>query len=88
MSNLEDKLNSVVVLVTNHDDWEALYINGKAVIQEHKIQRSDLVRYCLEYNTMYCEVSASYEELEMSGRYPDNLNDIPEYDDITLKDSV
>jgi len=81
---LSKKVDSKVVLVTNFDDWEALFVNGEVKIQAHSIDRKYLVKYCLEYNTMYCVVGSSSDELDLSGEYPYLLDDIIEYQDILL----
>lgn len=84
MKKLSELVDSPVVLVTNHDDWEGLFINGVADHQAHKVQRDDLVKACLKAGQNYCTVYASYDELEISGQFPDNLDDLPEYIEIEL----
>lgn len=86
MKKLSEFLDSPVVLVTNHDDWEALYINGKCDYQAHNIDTKSLVKACLEHGKMYNLVYSSYDELMNVGNYPDTLDDIPEWIEITLSD--
>lgn len=80
---LSERVDSPVVLVTNYDDWEALYVNGVSVYQGHDIPRYVLVKTCLEAGAHYCSVYSSYEELEMTGNFPDQLDDIPVVLEIT-----
>lgn len=73
---LSEKVKSNVVIVTNYDDWEALYVNGIAVAQDHKISRETVVEHCLKENTMFETVEAYHDELESVGQYPDNIDDV------------
>lgn len=38
-------MTNEVKILTNCDDWEALFVNGKLVDQQHKIRIQDLVQY-------------------------------------------
>ncbi len=65
--------NKTAVLVTNNDDWEALYVNGELVAQDHQIHRNNFLDIG-EYVTW--EVSSEYTQ--SVGYLPDYLNDIPD----------
>lgn len=86
MKKLSEIVDSPVVLVTNHDDWQAIYINGKCDYQAHDINMRELVKTCLEHGKMYNVVYSSYDELMDAGRYPDTLDEIPEWIEVTLSD--
>lgn len=79
---LSEKVTSPVVVVSNDDDWEALYVNGVSVTQEHSIRRDELIDVCLKHGQKPCYVTSYYDDLDIQGRYPDNLDDIPEYQHI------
>lgn len=68
-----------LVLVSNGDDWEALYVNGKKVFSHHKVgidqvslwsarlQMEIIIKHCTEkYNDIVQDI----------GDFPDNLNEI------------
>lgn len=79
---LSELCDSPVVLVTNHDDWNALYINGTAKEQAHNIDADTLVKECLKVGKHYCTVYSDYDELQIEGQYPDKLDDIPSHIEI------
>lgn len=62
---------SDAILVTNFDDWEALYVDGKLVAQGHSIQREHFIGLL---NLKTIEVEQDYVEC---GPLPDNFDEIP-----------
>lgn len=88
MKKLSELVDSNVVLVTNHDDWEALYVNGVSIYQAHDIDARDLAKHSLEQGKLYNVIESSYDELYDIGNYPDKIDDIPEWQRITLSDDT
>ncbi len=70
-----------IKLVTNTDgDYEALYLNGLIVSQNHSVPKHELNQTFMEnqpYNYETFEVSAEWLE-EEGGLYPNKLIDIPD----------
>lgn len=70
-----------IILVTNEDgDYEALYLNGKIIVQGSSVPRFELTdtmskNQPYEYETH--EVTADWIE-DFGGNYPDSLLDIPQ----------
>lgn len=62
------------ILVTNYDDWEALYINGKVLTQGHKVSRADIRKVKGKLFEQGVDNEHTYEV----GYLPDNYADIPE----------
>ena len=61
------------ILVTNNDDWEALYIDGKLFTQDHEIKRNVLRKV---KGKLYGQ-DISNEYTYDCGYLPDNYEDIP-----------
>lgn len=62
-----------LVLVTNHDDWEGLYVNGVLYTQGHRIDHDDLLRAVgIELKT----VEPDGEWLYGRGNLPDRLDEV------------
>jgi len=55
------------VLVTNCDDWEALYVDGELVNQDHTVKRD------------YFLGLESYETREVSYEYTSEVGYLPEF---------
>ncbi|NOQ49755.1 MAG: hypothetical protein GQ553_03725 [Nitrosomonadaceae bacterium] len=64
-----------LVLVTNYNDWEGLYIDGKLVLEGHVIRKDEMLTI-LGIN--YTEVEAAEGWLESCGCLPKNLSDVEE----------
>lgn len=64
-----------LVLVTNYDDWEGLYIDGVLVLEGHKIRKDEMFTV-LGIN--YTEVETAEGWLESRGTLPRNLSDVEE----------
>lgn len=79
---LSEQVTSPVVIVSNDDDWEALYVNGRSIKQDHSISRDELIDVCLKHGQKPCYVTVYYDDLDIEGRYPDNLDDLPPYQKI------
>ena len=66
-------LNHLVVL-TNNDDWQALFCNGVLVEQAHEIVPNDLAKHCpiasFTYEDMPLEV---IKHLYEAGMFPDGI---------------
>ena len=66
-----------IVIATNHDDWEALYVDGVQVASGHTVSREELLPHIVKEP---CEVFLWYVEPEYSydmGGFDDKLEDIP-----------
>ena len=61
------------ILVTNCDDWEALYIDGKGIAQDHKLKRNVFRKV----KGKLFQQEISYEYTSECGYLPDNYEDIP-----------
>ena len=61
------------VLVTNCDDWEGLYVNGKLVAQDHNLSWKVL----RSVKGMLYEQEIDSEYTYSVGILPDNYSDIP-----------
>lgn len=62
------------ILVSNGDDWEGLYVNGKLVQQDHSLSARDvlsLIGIDIEQRWV------SYDYTAERGNLPDKLADIP-----------
>jgi len=64
-----------LVLVTNYDDWEGLYIDGKLVLEGHRVRRDEMFTML---GIDYTEVEAAEGWLESRGTLPKNLSDVEE----------
>lgn len=64
-----------VVLVTNYNDWEGLYIDGRLVLEGHIIRKDEMLTI-LGIN--YSEVETADGWLESRGTLPKNLSDVEE----------
>ncbi|MFC7188401.1 hypothetical protein ACFQL7_20730 [Halocatena marina] len=64
-----------IVVESSLGDWQALYINGKAVEQSHRITAHDLLSH-IEGREIG-ETELIYREVhEYHSMFPDNLNEI------------
>jgi hypothetical protein len=68
-----------VIIATNFDDWEALYIDGVVVYQHHHVTNRDLGE------ALVGKAVKSFEVVEIvpydlweTGEYPEKFEDIPE----------
>ncbi|HPD99505.1 MAG TPA: hypothetical protein PKV52_04510 [Candidatus Saccharibacteria bacterium] len=61
-------MNKIVVLSV--DDWEALYVNGVNVYEDHMIEVRDLAKYCPIENIKRLWVG---DTILVNGRFPKNL---------------
>ena len=64
-----------LVLVTNYDDWEGLYINGKLVLEGHQIRKDEMF---VILGIDYAEVEADVSWLASRGSLPKKLSDVEE----------
>jgi len=64
-----------LVLVTNYDDWEGLYIDGELVLEGHRVRRDEMFTML---GIDYTEVEAAEGWLESRGTLPKNLSDVEE----------
>lgn len=67
---------SRLILVTNCDDWEALYLDGKCVAQDHEISRDELVDYVLDVREKHEYVETDGEQTCCLGCFPERLEDV------------
>jgi len=64
-----------LVLVTNYDDWEGLYIDGELVLEGHRVRRDEIFE---KLGIDYTEVEAAEGWLESRGSLPQKLSDVEE----------
>ena len=64
-----------LVLVTNYDDWEGLYVDGELVLEGHQIRKEEMFTI-LGIN--YTEVETAEGWLESRGKLPKKLSDVEE----------
>lgn len=64
-----------LVLVTNYDDWEGLYIDGELVLEGHEVRKEEMFE---KLGINYTEVEAAEGWLESIGRLPKKLSDVEE----------
>lgn len=79
---MTDALNHLVVL-TNNDDWQALFKNGVLVEQAHEIVPADLAKHCPLGSFTYEDMPlAVIKHLYDAGQFPDGitLEDARRYD--------
>ena len=62
-----------LTLVTNYDDWEGLYDNGKLVLEGHSIRKEEILEY-LGIKVKILEADGDY--LYKYGRLPVHLKDV------------
>lgn len=67
-----------IVLTTNHDDWEAIFLDGKQQTAGHKIELNELIPYLRDGDFTIERWSVNSEYTYDLGCYPDLLSDIPE----------
>lgn len=67
-----------IIFVSNHDDWEALYINGIRVAQGHHVTREETVRHIRGCSGQAVQYSVSPEYTADLGELPERFSDIPE----------
>jgi hypothetical protein len=77
--------NKPSIVITIADDWEALYINGRIVAQDHEISRDTLLYHLNQYEVLTTEVHEvpAYHDpqLESNGRFPIEIRDVMPDDD-------
>lgn len=79
MGNKKVKENSgkqlKVVIVSNDDDWEGLYVDGKLYHQGHDIPNDVILEACnIEIKKIVCDQDWLLEESD--GRLPEKLSDV------------
>lgn len=65
-----------LILVSNGDDWEALYLDGKSVCQDHTINRDILADYILDTKEKPVYLQGDPQQSYDLGRFPDKLEDV------------
>jgi len=72
-----------ITIVSNGDDWEGLYVNGKCIVQDHRISRMDLIEEILKVvdkgsiSVEECYLTDEYiEKAYNTGCFPDNLSEM------------
>lgn len=81
------KKKTTVWLVSTDDGWEALYIDGKSVYQDHRISVRDFMSCLEDYDLVngliFRDGAVSGEEAnricEERGNLPDNFEDIEDH---------
>lgn len=69
------KKKDEVILATNGDDWEGLYVNGKLVTEDHKIRLQDLA-VALKLNFKRVEFNSDWLLHKMGGGLPEDVKDL------------
>ncbi|MCK5291273.1 MAG: hypothetical protein KAR39_04555 [Thermoplasmata archaeon] len=63
------------VLVTNYNDWEGFYVDGKLIMEGHRVRREKMLKHMgITLNTI--ETKEGW--LEDRGSLPQNLSDVEE----------
>lgn len=62
-----------LTIVTNYEDWEGLYIDGKLVDEDHHLQLKDVLKL-LGYDVVVKE--CNFDWICDRGLLPDNLDDV------------
>ncbi len=68
-----------ITLVSTGNDWDALYINGKAVMQAHSITMEDVLEYlgiAVTISRPTVDDEWFDEYADKYGQLPDNLVDV------------
>lgn len=68
-----------LVLVSNGDDWEALYVNGKKVFANHRIPVEEIIKWSLHLEVPLEKRFTTKEYTEKcynEGDFDDNLEDV------------
>lgn len=60
-------------IIDNGDDWEGVYIDGKLIVQDHRINPKELLKQ-LGYFVETLE--PDYEWLDAQGYLPEDLSDV------------
>ncbi|MFA5669967.1 MAG: hypothetical protein WC967_12030 [Balneolaceae bacterium] len=64
-----------VSLVTDYDgEWQGLYINGKLIVEDHKVTTRDMGEAINEKDK-----NIYFEHLELDPSYLKNVQNLPEY---------
>lgn len=73
-----------VVFVSNYDDWEGIYLNGKCIIQDHKISAKELMSCLLFHGVIqnFSSKSVDWDWLDEHGWLPEKLEEVKFTDDI------
>lgn len=67
----ETKANEIVIV--NHDDWQGIYVDGKLLMQDHRLRLSDvLTALGIKLNERWVDG----EWLETEGLLPEDLNEV------------
>lgn len=70
-------MTTEISLVTNCDDWEGIYINGKICIQDHSLSAEDVLIKLDKLGIInFYKYECSSEWLCNIGRYPENIQDV------------
>jgi len=70
-----------VVLIDTGDYWEALYVDGKVVYQDHEINKMEFLRMAEEYDFKYSDVVGAdveyedFDKCQKTGSFPDTLSE-------------
>ncbi len=67
-----------IVIATNHDDWEGVFVDGEQKTSGHKIEISDLIPYLRDGDFTIARWSIDSDYTADLGCYPDELTEIPE----------
>jgi hypothetical protein len=62
-----------ITIVTNEDDWEGLYIDGKIVVQDHKLSVYDVL---LALDIIPEDITCDHDWLLRIGYLPNDLKDV------------
>lgn len=68
---------SEIFFVTNYDDWEGLYINGKRVMQNHNLSGGEVIEMLAKHGLIQGKVVEVDDEWLMEvARLPENLSEV------------
>lgn len=76
---------SKVILVTNYDDWEGVYVDGVLVAEGHQIQKGDFMAILKQSNTFDYTTEEAGEWLSDWGNLPESYEKFLELNEESLE---
>lgn len=67
-----------ITIVTNEDDWEGLYLDGKLAVQDHKLRVDDVLK---ALGLLADYVVCDYDWMADQSYLPSDLTDVVVQDD-------
>lgn len=74
-NNARNGKPSVKVVIADNDDWHGLYIDGKLVKQDHRIEPKDVLKALgVEYYSL--EVDGEWFAFGAGNTFPENIKNV------------